>query len=207
MSLKFTSGYSYQRARFLLSAGKMSQLPPDQGAEAAFVGRSNAGKSSVVNAITGINSLARTSKTPGRTQLINYFTLDEERRLVDLPGYGYAKVSEEIKKNWANIINDYLNGRKSLKGLVLIVDVRRPLREEEWRLLDWCRDADLPVHVLLNKADKLPRGAAKEKLLALKRDLAGEPHTAQLFSASKKTGVEEVHAVLDQWLGCGQDVK
>ena len=205
MSLKPVSNYHYQQAKFQLSAARLSQLPPDQGGEVAFVGRSNAGKSSVINAITGVNGLARTSKTPGRTQLINYFTLDSKTRLVDLPGYGYAKVSEGLKKNWIHLVNAYLHGRKSLKGLILIVDIRRLLGEEERRLLDWCRDAGLPVHVLLNKTDKLSHGAAKQKWLGLKRELAGEPHTVQMFSASKKIGVEEARGILDHWLRVNHD--
>lgn len=194
------SGHRYQHAKFLLSASKLSQLPPDQGREVAFVGRSNAGKSSVINAITGINGLARTSKTPGRTQLINYFILDDKRRLVDLPGYGYAKVAAALKKHWISIINTYLRERGSLKGLILIVDIRRMLKEEDRRLLDWCQAVELPVHILLNKADKLSRGAAKQNLLALRRELDNGPLTVQVFSASKKTGVEEARRVLDHWL-------
>ena len=192
--------HPYQQAEFLLSASNLKQLPPDQGSEVAFVGRSNAGKSSVINVITAIRGLARTSKTPGRTQLINYFILDEKTRLVDLPGYGYAKVPGALRKHWSDIINTYLQERTSLKGLILIVDIRRMLKEEDRHLLQWCKEVELPVHILLNKADKLSRGAAKQNLLALRRELGNGSHTTQMFSALKKTGVEQVRQVLDLWL-------
>ena len=192
--------HPYQQAEFLLSASNLKQLPPDQGSEVAFVGRSNAGKSSVINVITAIRGLARTSKTPGRTQLINYFILDEKTRLVDLPGYGYAKVPGALRKHWSDIINTYLQERTSLKGLILIVDIRRMLKEEDRHLLQWCKEVELPVHILLNKADKLSRGAAKQNLLALQRELGNGSHTTQMFSALKKTGVEQVRQVLDLWL-------
>lgn len=198
----------YHQARFATSAAKLSQLPPDEGAEVAFAGRSNAGKSSAINKITGQNALARTSKTPGRTQLINYFTLDEHRRLVDLPGYGYAKVSIDIKRRWQETMERYLSVRRSLKGLILLMDVRHPLKEIDQQLLTWCWQVGMPVHVLLTKADKFNRGPAQTILLQVRRELKANapPGTTsvQLFSALKGTGVEEVYGVLDRWLGVGE---
>jgi len=194
----------YHRARFALSVAKLSQLPPDEGFEVAFAGRSNAGKSSAINKITGQNALARTSKTPGRTQLINYFTLDEQRRLVDLPGYGYAKVSIDIKRRWQETMERYLSVRRSLKGLILLMDVRHPLKEVDRQLLTWCWQVGMPVHVLLTKADKLNRGPAQTVLLQVRRELEDNapPGTTsvQLFSALKGTGTEEAYVVLNRWL-------
>lgn len=194
----------YHQARFALSVAKLSQLPPDEGFEVAFAGRSNAGKSSAINKITGQKALARTSKTPGRTQLINYFTLDEQRRLVDLPGYGYAKVSLDIKLRWQETMERYLSVRRSLKGLILLMDVRHPLKEIDKQLLTWCWQVGMPVHVLLTKADKLNRGPAQSILLDVRRELEDNAPpgttTVQLFSALKGTGTEEVYGVLDRWL-------
>ena len=194
----------YRGARFEMSAAKLSQLPPDEGMEVAFAGRSNAGKSSAINRITGQKSLARTSKTPGRTQLINFFTLDDRRRLVDLPGYGYAKVSEEIKRRWQQTMEQYLASRQSLQGLILLMDVRHPMKEVDEQLLSWCWHVGMPVHVLLTKADKLKRGQAQNTLLKLRRDIENHDPTGltsvQLFSALKGTGVDEVYKVLDLWL-------
>jgi GTP-binding protein len=197
----------YQQAQFQMSAAKLSQLPPDEGREVAFAGRSNAGKSSAINKITGQKSLARTSKTPGRTQLINFFSLDEERRLVDLPGYGYAKVAEDIKRRWQATMERYLSSRHSLQGLILLMDVRHPLKEVDRQLLGWCWQVAMPVHVLLTKADKLNRGPAQSVLLQVRRELearapAGST-SVQLFSALKGTGLDQVYGVLDGWLGVG----
>ncbi len=194
----------YQHARFLTSAAQLTQLPPDEGFEVAFAGRSNAGKSSALNRITRQKSLARTSKTPGRTQLINFFILDDERRLVDLPGYGYAKVAEVIKRRWQETMENYLSSRQSLQGLILLMDVRHPLRDIDQQLLSWCWHVGMPVHVLLTKADKLKRGPAQATLLKLRDELnrlapAGST-SVQLFSALKGTGVEEVQDRLDHWL-------
>ena len=194
----------YRQARFDMSAAKLSQLPADEGREVAFAGRSNAGKSSAINRITGQKSLARTSKTPGRTQLINFFTLDDTRRLVDLPGYGYAKVSEDVKRRWQQTMEQYLASRQSLQGLILLMDVRHPMKEVDQQLLAWCWHVGMPVHVLLTKADKLKRGQAQNTLLKLRRDLENSDPagltSAQLFSALKGTGVDEVYKVLDLWL-------
>ena len=192
----------YRRAAYLKSVVELRQLPPEQGWEAAFAGRSNAGKSSALNTLTGINGLARVSKQPGRTQAINYFALDPQRFLVDLPGYGYAKVPLAMKKRWQQTMGRYLQKRAALRGLVLVMDVRHPLTELDRQLLDWSQAANLPVHCLLTKADKLKRGAAANALLDVRNALrqAGLNATAQLFSSLAKTGVEEAHAILDRWL-------
>lgn len=198
------AGTIYRRARFDMSAAKLSQLPPDTGYEVAFAGRSNAGKSSAINRITGQKSLARTSKTPGRTQLINFFTLDEKRRLVDLPGYGYAKVAEDIKRRWQQTMEQYLVTRRSLQGLILLMDVRHPMKDVDQQLLAWCWHVGMPVHVLLTKSDKIKRGQAQNTLLKLRRELEQNgPEgltTIQLFSAHNGAGLDEVYTVLDRWL-------
>jgi GTP-binding protein len=193
----------YQRAQFLMSAPSLAELPADLGREVAFAGRSNAGKSSALNTITAQKSLARTSKTPGRTQHINVFPLDPERTLIDLPGYGFAKVPEAIRKHWQQALPEYLSRRPGLQGLMLIMDIRHPLTEFDRQMLDWCREIGLPVHILLTKADKLSRGPAQSTLLAVRRELAERyPQvTAQLFSSLKRQGVDEAHAQLDAWLG------
>lgn len=191
----------YRQATYLMGAQKLHQVPPDNGLEVAFAGRSNAGKSSAINTITDIKSLARTSKTPGRTQLINFFTLDPERRLVDLPGYGYAKVPEAIKRQWQHTLQEYLHQRQALQGLVLVMDVRHPLTEYDRVLLDWCQSARMAVHILLTKADKLKRGPANNALLQVRKTLKAQwpGSTVQLFSALNKTGVDQVREHLDQW--------
>lgn len=195
----------YRRVQFLKSSHALSDLPPDQGAEVAFAGRSNAGKSSAINAITGVKGLARTSKTPGRTQLINFFTLDEDRRLVDLPGYGYAKVPVEVKRHWERTLALYLESRQSLRGLILLMDVRHPLTDYDNHMLAWSQAAGLPVHVLLTKADKLNRGPALNTLHKVRGELSRHHQGAsvQLFSALKHTGIGEAHAMLDHWLNWG----
>ena len=175
---------------FLTSAARVEQCPPDAGAEVAFAGRSNAGKSSALNAITGRKDLARTSKTPGRTQLINFFALADGGRLVDLPGYGYAKVPEEIKARWRRLMTLYVETRASLKGLVIVMDARHPLTDFDAQMLEWVRAQGLGAHVLLTKADKLSRGVAAATLKHVRAHL-GDEATAQLFSAVEKTGVDE----------------
>ncbi|KAB7623943.1 ribosome biogenesis GTP-binding protein YihA/YsxC [Alkalilimnicola sp. S0819] len=192
----------YQRAEFQLSAPSLAELPPDQGREVAFAGRSNAGKSSALNTITNRRALARTSKTPGRTQAINVFRLDEARALVDLPGYGYAKVPEAIKRHWQAALPEYLAQRQALVGLMLIMDVRHPLTDYDRQMLEWCHHAGLAVHILLTKADKLKRGPATATLHQVRKQLQAEfPNTtAQLFSSLKRDGVEEARAQLDRWL-------
>lgn len=193
----------YQNATFLLSVANLSQLPPDQGVEVAIVGRSNAGKSSVLNQLTHNKGLARVSKTPGRTQHINLFGLDENRRLADLPGYGYAKVPPEIKAHWQKTLDVYLRSRECLRGLILVMDIRHPLKEFDQKLLTWGSACDLPVHILLNKADKLSTSAVKKTLQHI-QDAVGvyhNPITFQAFSAIKGEGVKELHSVLDKWFG------
>ena len=194
---------AYRKASYVLSAHQLRQLPADEGLEVAFAGRSNAGKSSALNAITGISSLARTSKTPGRTQQINFFRLDETRYLVDLPGYGYAKVPERIKQHWQHTLECYLQTRASLRGLILVMDIRHPLKEFDRQMLLWCQQVDMPVHILLTKADKLKRGAAQRSLREVESHLRGihlEQAGVQTFSSLKRCGIEQVQARLDEWL-------
>ena len=191
----------YQRAHFLISAAQLSQAPDDHGIEVAFAGRSNAGKSSAINTLCHQRSLARTSKTPGRTQLLNFFTLDEERRLVDLPGYGFARVRQSIKAQWQGALSDYLEQRRSLRGLILLMDIRHPMREFDCQMLEWNAHHGLQTHILLTKADKLKRGAAASSLLQVKQQLEplGDLVSIQLFSSLKKQGVDEAHKKLDEW--------
>ncbi len=191
-----------QQAAFMISAAKVDQCPEDQGYEVAFAGRSNAGKSSALNTLTHA-SLARTSKTPGRTQLLNFFRLDEERRLVDLPGYGYAKVPIPLKLHWQRHLEAYLGSRESLKGLMLMMDIRHPLTEFDHLMLEWSAAAEMPMHILLTKADKLAYGAAKNALLKVQQDLRkgwGDRVSIQLFSTPKRMGIEEAQAVLARWM-------
>lgn len=197
----------FNRAKFLISAAKLAQLPADDGCEVAFAGRSNAGKSSAINVLTGNQQLARTSKTPGRTQLINIFALDVQRRLVDLPGYGYAKVSKQVKQQWDALLDDYLRNRRSLRGLILLMDSRHPLKEFDLQLIQWCADAELPLHILLTKSDKLSRGAAANTLQKVKAGLKKTMPQAsvQLFSALKKSGTDNLILVLDKWLEINQN--
>ncbi len=193
----------FNDTRFMLSVSQLAGLPDDAGAEVAFAGRSNAGKSSAINAITEQRGLARTSKTPGRTQLINYFAAGSEaRRLVDLPGYGFAKVPERVKRQWSELLDGYFRERRSLRGLILMMDVRRPLTDFDGQMLDWCAAAGLPCHMLLTKADKLSRGAGMNALQQVRRSLAGSESqfSAQLFSAPNRLGVEEAREVLTRWL-------
>ena len=192
----------YRQATFELSAAKLSQLPADTGYEVAFAGRSNAGKSSVLNVITEQKALARTSKTPGRTQLINVFSLDDERRLIDLPGYGYAKVPEKVKEEWQKLLDSYLQTRECLRGIVLIMDIRHPLKPFDQMMLEWSYACKLPIHILLNKADKLKRGPAKSTLLVVQKELKDFENlvSVQLFSALDKTGKDECYQFLDNCL-------
>jgi len=191
----------YNIAEFLISVPKPEQAPDDTGREVAFAGRSNAGKSSALNRLTAHKSLARISKTPGRTQHLVFFRLDGERRLVDLPGYGFAKVPDKVKKEWAISLERYLIERQSLQGLILLMDVRHPLTEYDQKMLEWCLHANMPVHILLTKADKLKRGPAQNSLLKVKRDLDELQNVSvQLFSSLKGTGLDEAQAVLDSWL-------
>ncbi|MCI1007821.1 MULTISPECIES: ribosome biogenesis GTP-binding protein YihA/YsxC [Pseudomonas] len=197
-----------QQASFLISAAKVDQCPLDSGLEVAFAGRSNAGKSSALNTLTHAN-LARTSKTPGRTQLLNFFSLDDERRLVDLPGYGYAKVPIPLKQHWQEHLEAYLSSRNSLSGVVLMMDIRHPLTEFDRLMLDWAQASSMPLHILLTKADKLAFGAQKNALLKVQRDIRqgwGDTASIQLFSAPKRQGVEDAQRVLARWLGLDEPV-
>lgn len=191
----------YKKASFLLSAADIKQLPPDQGIEVAIVGRSNAGKSSVLNCITQNKKLARVSKTPGRTQQINVFVLDDERRLMDLPGYGFANVPLAAKRKWENTINHYFKERECLKGLVLVMDIRHPFKDLDMQMLDYCQHYGLSVHILLNKSDKLSNSAAKNMLFDAEPMLAtyGDIVTIQTFSAEKHKGIKELQEILDSW--------
>ena len=196
-----------QQATFLISAAKVDQCPADLGREIAFAGRSNAGKSSALNTLTHAN-LARTSKTPGRTQLLNFFRLDDERRLVDLPGYGYAKVPIPLKQHWQMHLEAYLSSRSSLAGVVLMMDIRHPLTEFDRMMLDWAQSSGMPLHILLTKADKLAFGAAKTALLKVQKEVRqgwGENISVQLFSAPKRQGIEEAQTVLARWLGLTEE--
>ncbi len=185
----------------MLSASQLSEAPEDQGKEVAFAGRSNAGKSSAINALTRQNGLARISKTPGRTQLLNFFEIDEQRKFVDLPGYGYAKVPLAVKKKWHKMMETYLHKRDALCGIVLVMDVRHPLTDFDMQMIEWCEYTQLPLHILLTKADKLNFGAAKNTLFKVQKQLSDVDVsvTLQLFSSLKKTGIDDVHQVLDQW--------
>ena len=200
---------NYPTARFMISAPTLALCPDDTGAEVAFAGRSNAGKSSAINALTQQNALARTSRTPGRTQLINFFTVmnDESRRLVDLPGYGYAKVPEAVKIEWQKHLSDYLRGRFSLRGLVLLMDVRHPLTEFDQMMLDYADQRGMPVHILLTKADKLKRGPASAALQKVRSRLREweDLVSVQLFSSLKRDGVDTLSQKLDQWVYTPED--
>ena len=191
----------FPETSFLTSASGVSGFPADTGREVAVAGRSNAGKSSAINAITGRRNLARTSKTPGRTQLVNFFRLDDARRIVDLPGYGYAKVSQSKRASWRMLVDRYIGARESLVGFVLVVDIRRGLTEGDRALLELADSDGLPVHVLLTKADKLKRRAASEARQRVLAESALPEENVQLFSALKRRGVDEVRSLLLSWLG------
>jgi GTP-binding protein len=196
---------NFQSAEFTTSAPSLKQCPEDSGCEVAFAGRSNAGKSSAINTLTRNKSLARTSKTPGRTQMINYFTLAEGKRLVDLPGYGYAKVPIAMKAQWDRHLAEYLQQRKSLGGLILLMDIRHPLQNYDRQMLNWAAQAGLPVHILLTKSDKLKRGPAQSTLLMVdsflrEMDPGVTLLTVQTFSSLKKQGLPELEAQLNRWL-------
>jgi GTP-binding protein len=181
----------------------LRQLGLDTGYEVAFAGRSNAGKSSAINALTGQKSLARTSKTPGRTQQIVIFEIDEHRRIADLPGYGYAKVPERLRTHWRHLMQAYLEQRRSLRGVVLVMDIRHPLRAFDEQMLAWCTATGVPCHVLLTKADKLSRGPARATLQQVRKSLPAGA-TAQVFSAQKREGLAELIDCLDGWYGLEQ---
>tara|TARA_B110000971_G_C19874524_1_gene437812 strand:+ start:205 stop:810 length:606 start_codon:yes stop_codon:yes gene_type:complete len=194
----------FNKAEFLISAPSIKQAPDDTGKEVAFAGRSNAGKSSAINTLTNNKKLARTSKTPGRTQLLNFFSLDEDCRLVDLPGYGFAKVPKAIKQKWDRNLAGYLQERQSLKGLVMLMDIRHPLQKYDWQMIRWASESEMPIHLLLTKSDKLKKGPASNTLLKVKQELAKEELTSnislQTFSSLKKEGLDELNKCLEKWL-------
>ena len=192
----------YQNCQYLSSAYHFSQLPADQGHEVAFAGRSNAGKSSAINAITHSKHLAKVGRKPGRTQTINLFTLTPDHALVDLPGYGYAAVPAAVQNHWQRTLQRYFNSRQALRGLIVVMDIRHPLQAMDWQLVEWCAQANLPIHVLLTKSDKLSKNAALNQLHKTTRELeqANIHASLQLFSALKKTGIEDAQSVVNQWL-------
>ncbi|WP_430460666.1 ribosome biogenesis GTP-binding protein YihA/YsxC [Thalassolituus sp. LLYu03] len=194
---------TYTKTRFVKSAAKLSQCPLEIVREVAFAGRSNAGKSSALNCLTGNKKLARTSKTPGRTQLINYFQVgDDPLALVDLPGYGFAKVPLAVKEAWQKELDNYLTNRQALVGLVLLMDIRNPLKDFDQHMIRWADRSAMPVHILLTKADKLSRGPAQTALLAVKKALKdiSTQVTIQTFSSLKGDGLDTLRKQLDQWL-------
>ena len=191
----------FDQTCFQTSAATLEDWPADSAAEVAFAGRSNAGKSSAVNVITSLPQLARTSKTPGRTQLINFFFIEEGKYLVDLPGYGYAKVPLERRDKWQFELEKYLRRRKALVGLILLSDIRHPLKKFDRMMIEWAAQANLPLHLLLTKADKLKRGATQKTLLKVEKELTVFDNVSvQLFSALRNIGVDPVRKVLTQWL-------
>lgn len=188
----------YRSATYFINAHTLKQLPQDSGFEVAFAGRSNAGKSSAINALTDQKSLARTSKTPGRTQQIVIFDIDPERRIADLPGYGYAKVPEKLREHWRQVMQLYFNQRRSLRGVVLVMDIRHPLREFDEQMLGWCSHSGVPCHALLTKSDKLKRGPAQATLLQVRRRLPPGA-TAQVFSSKNRAGLDQLITLLNRW--------
>ncbi len=200
------SAIHLSKATFTISAPDIRHLPEDSGIEVAFAGRSNAGKSSALNTLTNQKSLARTSKTPGRTQLINVFSIGEQQRLVDLPGYGFAKVPLATKQKWQKALGEYLEKRESLKGLVILMDIRHPLKDLDMDLIEWAAESELPILVLLTKADKLSQGKRSAEVLKVKKTLEklqANIHT-YAFSSLKRTGVEQANNIICTWFS--QDV-
>lgn len=194
----------YPNAKFIKSANALSQFPADEGVEVAVAGRSNAGKSSAINIIVNRRQFARTSKTPGRTQLVNFFALRDDQRLVDLPGYGFAKVSGAMREHWGELLSGYFQVRQSLQGLLLIVDMRRRLTDYDRAMMQFAEEVDLPTHILLTKADKLKRGQAATAVLEVRKEV-GDKATVQPFSATKRTGEDEARQKLEEFLGATTD--
>jgi GTP-binding protein len=192
----------YRAAHYVISAHRLAQLPTDVGSEVAFAGRSNAGKSSAINMLTDQKSLARTSKTPGRTQQIVIFEIDEQRRIADLPGYGYAKVPEKLRAHWKEVLQAYFATRQCLRGVVVIMDIRHPLRPFDQQMLAWCQAHEIPAHLLLTKADKLKRGPAQSTLLQVRQALP-DFFSAQTFSAKSGEGLNDLIDRLNLWYGFG----
>ena len=192
---------NFTETQFLTSAATFSDCPANSLAEVAFAGRSNAGKSSAINSICNQSRLARTSKTPGRTQLLNFFTIESNKYLVDLPGYGFAKVPLKVKDQWQRELEQYLRQRESLSGLILLSDIRHPLKEFDRMMVDWAVHSNLPLHLLLTKADKLKKGAAQNALLKVQKEFETLTDvSAQLFSSLKNKGIEEVRQRISNWL-------
>jgi len=191
----------FRETVFIKSVAELSQLPPDEGREIAFAGRSNAGKSTALNAVTGVNKLAKTSKTPGRTQTINLFKITDHWRLVDLPGYGYAKVPRDMKVAWDKVLSSYLQTRDCLKGLCLVMDARHPLQSFDQHMIEWAKEAKLPLHILFSKADKLTQ-SEKMKLKHEHDKIFNKEEliSFQLFSALRKEGIEDARKKISQWL-------
>lgn len=194
----------YPQASFLTSAHQPKQFFADDGTEVAFAGRSNAGKSSAINAIVNQRNFARTSKSPGRTQLVNFFQLRDHQRIVDLPGYGYARVPKSVQDHWRKLMGAYFEQRQSLTGLIVVVDIRRSLGDFDWQMIDWADQIGCAAHILLTKSDKLKRGASISTLNQVRKEV-GESVTAQLFSATKRVGVDEARDALDRMIAIDRD--
>ena len=192
----------YPEAQFIKSANALNQFVPDDGSEVAVAGRSNSGKSSAINVIVNRRQFARTSKTPGRTQLVNFFSLEAGLRLVDLPGYGFARVSDSMRRHWGELLSQYFNSRESLNGLLLIVDIRRKLTDYDRQMMAFTDEAQLPIHILLTKADKLKRGQVATAVLQVKKEV-GDRATVQPFSALNRQGEDEARTMLEKFLGAG----
>ncbi len=190
---------SFRQAKFITSAFELSQMLPDEGMEVAFAGRSNAGKSSAINCLTQQKGLCKTSKTPGRTQLINFFALDEKRKLVDLPGYGFAKVPKKIRNHWDQVLSTYLLQRDALKGLVIVVDIRRGISDLDWALIDMV-GLKLPLHILLTKSDKLSRSAVKAEILKTREALDADRHSVSSLSNLNRQGLDQLELRCAEWL-------
>ena len=199
----------FHRVRYLLSVGDLSQLPPDRGAEVAFAGRSNAGKSSAINALCGRRGIAFVSKMPGRTQLINFFQLAGGRHLVDLPGYGYANAPAAMRARWEALIGTYLRQRRALRGLILVMDARHTLTPLDRRMLDWCASTRRPVHALLSKADKLSRQAGERQRIEAEEALSRlyPAASVQLFSSTASIGLQEAREAVAKMLEMGEAVE
>lgn len=190
----------YHNTRFIKSAMQCNQLLEDSSAEVAFAGRSNSGKSSTINVLCGQKELARTSKIPGRTQMINFYQVTATTRLVDLPGYGYAKAPQSLRRKWRGLVECYLNQRTCLRGIALLMDIRHPLTQYDWQMLEWCDHYGYDVHILLNKADKLRRGMRLGVTHSIYNSLHSGKITVQAFSATKRIGLQDLIQKLDQWL-------
>ena len=194
--------YSFKQAKFATSAFELAQLPPDEGAEIAFAGRSNAGKSSAINCLTRQKGLCKTSKTPGRTQLINFFTLTPDRHLVDLPGYGFAKVSKKMRAHWDKVLSTYLLRRAALRGLVIVVDIRRGISDLDQALIDMIGDS-LDLHLLLTKSDKLSQAGVRQALTRAERTLDNPRHSVSALSVPTRAGLDLLERKCRQWLESG----